>query len=96
MTSILSPSSGRKQGRLFITRVSPDGPADNAGVRIGDIILAVGDRAVTTEGEFYERVWRRGSAGVEIPLKMLQGVDVKELKLRSIDRVEYFVKKPMF
>src|SRR5205823_4177678 len=29
-------------GRLFVTRVSPDGPADKAGITAGDIILAVG------------------------------------------------------
>ena len=32
----------------------------------------------------------RRHAGDEVPLKVLQGVDVKEITVRSIDRVEYF------
>jgi S1-C subfamily serine protease len=78
------------QGRLFVTRVSPDGPAERAGVRAGDIVLAVGGEPVRSQAEFYRKVWATGSAGVEIPLRMLQGVDARDLRVRSIDRVEYF------
>lgn len=92
----LGVSADEVQGRLFITRVSPDGPGDSAGMHVGDIVLAVGNEPVKTQAEFYERVWQRGSAGIEIPLRVLQGVDVKDLKLQSIDRVDYFIKKPTF
>jgi S1-C subfamily serine protease len=78
------------QGHLLVTRVSPDGPADRAGVRVGDIIVGVGPDAVRTQAEFYDRVWERRRAGDEVPLKVLKGVDVKEISVRSIDRVEYF------
>ena len=43
-----------------------------------------------TQAEFYRKVWNRGGAGTEIPLKLLQGVDVREVRVKSIDRVEYF------
>lgn len=78
------------QGRLFVTRVSPDGPADRAGVATGDIILAVGGDSVRTQAEFYRKVWARGGAGTAIPLRLLQGVDVKEIAITSMDRVDYF------
>ncbi len=86
----LGVSADEMQGRLFVTRVSPDGPADRAGVSVGDIILGVGSEPVRTQAQFYERVWNRRHAGDEVPLKVLQGLDVKEIKVRSIDRVEYF------
>jgi S1-C subfamily serine protease len=86
----LGVSADEMQGRLFVTRVSPDGPADRAGVGVGDIILGVGTEPVRTQAQFYERVWNRRHAGDEVPLKVLQGVDVKEIKVRSIDRTEYF------
>jgi S1-C subfamily serine protease len=85
----LGVSADELQGHLFVTRVSPDGPADRAGVSVGDIILGVGTEAVRTQAEFYDRVWAHRHAGDEVPLKVLKGVDVKEIKIRSIDRLEY-------
>ena len=78
------------RGRLFVGRVSPDGPAERAGLKSGDIVLAVGDHEVSTLAEFYQRVWGRGAAGAEVPLKVLQGARVREVTVRSIDRVDYF------
>jgi serine protease Do len=86
----LGVATGEEHGRLFVTRVSPDGPADEAGIRAGDIILAVERDGVRTQAEFYRRLWARGAAGAVITLRVLQGIDVRELKVRSIDRVDYF------
>lgn len=77
-------------GRLFVGRVSPEGPADKAGLKSGDIVLAVGDEPVSTLAEFYRKLWARGAAGVEVPLRVLQGTEVKDVAVRSIDRVDYF------
>lgn len=82
------------QGRLFVTRVSPEAPADRAGVHRGDIVVGVGADAVTTHAELYRKIWSLGPAGTEVPLKVLQGAGVKEIKVRSIDRTEYFRAKP--
>jgi len=82
------------QGRLFVTRVSPQAPADQAGVQRGDIIVGVGADPVTTHAELYRKLWSLGPAGTEIPLKVLQGINVKEIRVRSIDRMEYFRAKP--
>jgi S1-C subfamily serine protease len=86
----LGVAADEVQGRLVVTRVSPEGPADRAGVKAGDIILGVGADGVRTQAEFYRRVWNRGAAGIDIPLRVLQGIDVREVTLRSIDRVDYF------
>jgi serine protease Do len=82
------------QGRLFVTRVSPEAPADKAGVQRGDIIVGVGADTVTTHAELYRKVWSLGPAGTDVPLKVLQGSNVREIKVRSIDRMEYFRAKP--
>jgi serine protease Do len=77
-------------GHLFVSRVSAGGPAALAGLQPGDVVVAVGEQGVTTLADFYRRVWSSGAAGVEVPLRVLQGTQVKEIRLRSIDRDEYF------
>ena len=84
------------RGRLLVTRVSPGGPADRAGVREGDLLVGVGAEDVTSLADFYRKLWGRGPAGVEVPLRVLQGREVRELKAQSIDRVEYFRAKPSY
>ncbi len=78
------------RGRLFVARVSPEGPAERAGLKSGDIVIGVAGDEVSSLAEFYRKVWARGAAGVEVPLKVLQGVQVREVNVRSIDRLEYF------
>ncbi len=84
------------RGHLFVTRVSPDGPADKAGLRSGDVLIGVGNDEVSSLAELYRKVWARGAAGVEVPLRVLQGVQVKDLTVRSIDRVDYFRGRPSY
>jgi S1-C subfamily serine protease len=81
------------KGQLVVTRVSPDSPADLAGIKPGDVVLGVGPEAVKTHAELYRRVWALGAAGVEVPLRILHGVDTLEVKVKSIDRFEYFKAK---
>jgi S1-C subfamily serine protease len=83
-------------GHLLVTRVSPGGPADKAGVRNGDIVVGVAADPVKTHEELYRRVWGLGAAGIEVPLRILQGADMRELRLRSIDRFQYFKEKPVY
>jgi S1-C subfamily serine protease len=91
----LGVAADEVQGRLVVSRVSVDGPADAAGLEVGDIILAVRGEPVRTQAEFYRKVWGGGAAGSQVPLRILQGVEVKDLQLRSIDRVDYFRPKTM-
>ena len=91
----LGVAADEVQGRLVVTRVSADGPADAAGLEAGDIILAVRGEPVRTQAEFYRKGGGGGPAGSQVPLRVLQGVEVRELQLRSIDRVDYFRPKTM-
>lgn len=81
-------------GHLLVTRISAEGPAYRAGMKEGDIVLGVDAQPVRTQAEFYRKVWVLGAAGVEIPLRVLQGTEVREIRLKSIDRAEYFREKP--
>lgn len=84
------------RGRLFVARVSPDGPADRAGIVAGDILIGIGAEEPSSLADFYRKLWSRGAAGIEVNLRVLRGSDVKEVTLRSIDRLEYFRARPNY
>ena len=90
----LGISADELQGPLFVTKVSPDGPGDRAGIEAGDIIVAVGSDPVRSQDEFYERVWTRRQAGDDVPLKVLKGTEVKDITVRSMDRLAYYRPRP--
>lgn len=82
-------STQEVEGRLFVIRVQEDSPAAAAGIRTGDIILAIGGEKVGTLEAFYRRLWSAGAPGAAIKLNVLQGGDMREIDVRSIDRTQY-------
>jgi S1-C subfamily serine protease len=86
----LGVNADEVRGRLFVSRLSADGPAERAGLQANDIVLAVGGDEVTTLAEFYRKLWSRGPAGIEVPLRILRGAQIQDLTVRSIDRARYF------
>jgi S1-C subfamily serine protease len=87
-------NSAEDDGRLRVLRVTEDGPAEEAGLRAGDIILSVGGERFRDLADFYRKLWATGDPGVEVPLTVLQGADVRTLRVRSIDRLDFLRRKP--
>jgi S1-C subfamily serine protease len=84
------------QGNLIVTRVSPESPADDAGLKTGDIIVGFGGQPVRGQADFYIRLWKSGEAGVEVALDVLKGNRVENYKVKSIDRDKYYRPKPVY
>jgi S1-C subfamily serine protease len=81
-------------GRVFVTRIASGGPAEQAGLQPGDIILKVGQQDVEGLADFYRKVWAQGGVGVNIPLSILQDTRLRELTVRSADRYHYLRIRP--
>jgi S1-C subfamily serine protease len=81
-------------GRIIVTRVTPESPADKGGLKPGDIILTVDKKEVNGLADFYRKVWALGNAGVQVPLTILQGVRIRDLTLKSADRSQVIPLKP--
>jgi S1-C subfamily serine protease len=81
-------------GRVFITRVTERSPAEGVGLKPGDLILSVKGEGVNGLADFYRKVWALGSAGVDVPLSLLRGIQILEITLRSADRYQFFMLKP--
>jgi len=77
------------QGHVVVTRVLPESPAARAGLNRGDIILGVGGQAIAHQSEFYQRLWGSGEAGAEVVLHVLHNKAVRQLNVRSADRMKY-------
>lgn len=80
-------------GRLTVAAVGPDTPADKAGVKPGDLIVAVAGEAPNGLADLWRRVWALGEAGVEVPLRIVRNKSARDLVLRSADRND-FLRKP--
>ena len=84
------------RGRLFVSRVPESGPAWDAGIRPGDIVLGVAGKPVTDLADFYRKVWALGDPGVPVPLLVLRGNLPTEMTLRSIDRYKWLRLNPTY
>lgn len=89
---VLAQDHGRD---VVLVGINPSGPAAQAGLRVGDIVLAVAGQPVSELADFYTRLWGLGPAGVQVPLKIQRGDSVLELEVRSADRTA-LLKKPRF
>ena len=77
------------QGHVVVTRVLPQSPAEQAGLARGDVILGVGGQAVGHQSEFYQRLWASGEAGASVVLHVLHRKTVRQLTVRSMDRMAF-------
>jgi S1-C subfamily serine protease len=83
-------------GRLVVSRVTPDSPAEKAGIRRGDIITGVAGEPTKSMAEFYRKVWARGSAGTSVPVDVLQDNAVKRVDVTSMNRMDHLKLKSTF
>jgi len=84
------------QGKMMVTRVSPESPAEEAGLANGDIIVGVRGEQVQGHADFYRKLWASGEAGAEVMLDVLKGTEIKKLGVKSIDRNSYLRPRPTY
>ena len=77
------------RGHVVVMQVLRDSPAECGGVQRGDIILAIGGLAVGSQSEFYHALWASGAAGVAVTLQVWRNKSVREIVVRSINRMDY-------
>jgi S1-C subfamily serine protease len=78
---------------IVVGGLADNGPAEQAGVRQGDRILAVNDEDVPDLAGLWRRVWAAGSAGAEVRLRLLREGGPIGITVRSGDRAR-FLKSP--
>jgi S1-C subfamily serine protease len=76
-------------GRLVVESVVSGSPSEKAGITSGDIILAVNKQKVDGMADFYRKVWALGKGGVDVPLRILQGIQIRDIVVHSTARSPY-------
>ena len=79
--------------KLVVAGLAPNGPAERAGVQVGDIVLEVAGAKPGSLADLWRRVWRLGRPGVEVPLKLQRKTAQADARLISADRSD-FLRKP--
>jgi serine protease Do len=77
------------RGRLLVSRVTPGGPAELAGIRKGDEIIGVAGEPPRSLADFYRKVWATGAAGATVPLDIEQGGAKRRIGVQSINRLDH-------
>src|SRR5213592_3175013 len=58
--------------RLVVAGLAPGGPAEKAGVKVGDAVLEVAGGKPASLADLFRRIWACGNAGARVPLKLLR------------------------
>ncbi|HWG05395.1 MAG TPA: S1C family serine protease [Beijerinckiaceae bacterium] len=78
------------ESQLVVIGFSGRGPAVNAGLETGDIILSVAGAEVHGLSGLYRRIWSLGAAGIEVPFLIHRDGRRREVKIQSADRRRFF------
>ena len=81
--------SEQQEGHLFVSRTLPDSPAERAGLKRGDVILGVAGQSIGGQSDFYRKLWASGEAGCDVSLHVLHDKAVKQIVVRTADRMDY-------
>jgi S1-C subfamily serine protease len=81
--------------QLVVSGLARGGPAESAGVRLGDVVIEVAGERVAGLANLFRKIWGLGSAGVDVPLTVARDRELSQLQVRSADRSGFLKKPPL-
>jgi S1-C subfamily serine protease len=81
------------EDRIVVVGLASRGPAQQADLRTGDIVLSVGGNDVASLADFFRGIWSLGTAGAQVPLTIYRDGRTFDLHVTSGDRNQ-FLRKP--
>src|SRR6187455_192955 len=72
--------------RVVVVGIASKGPAARAELKTGDVILAINGDKITSQTDFYRKLWSLGAAGVDVPLTVYHEGVTFDVVLSSFDR----------
>jgi S1-C subfamily serine protease len=81
------------ENRLVIVGLADRGPAKQADLRTGDIVMSVAGKDMRDLAGFFRRIWAQGQAGVEVPMTIYREGETMQVRIKSSERSK-FLKGP--
>ena len=76
------------ENKVVVVGISAKGPAALAELKAGDVILAVKGEKISSQAQFYRKLWSLGAAGVDVPLTIYHEGVTFDVVLASTDRAK--------
>ena len=80
--------SAEIENKIVVVGISAKGPAARAELKAGDVILAVNGEKISSQTQFYRKLWSLGPAGVDVPLTVYHEGVTFNVVLASTDRIK--------
>ncbi len=84
--------SAEAAGKVVIAGLWEGGPADEAGLEAGDMVLEIDGRPVSGMASMYRALWSMGDAGISVPLTVFRDKQIVEIDVKTAARSDYYVK----
>jgi S1-C subfamily serine protease len=82
-----------RQGRIQIVRVTPESPAQLAGIKPGQWLLGLNGQPVESLAAFYKKLWALPIQTGNLSITIFDGRDINQVPVTVIDR-STTIKKP--
>lgn len=85
--------SAEQSNEVVVMSVAGGGPAEQAGIRSGDVISELDGDEITGLADFYRKLWSKAPAGSEFTMRILRDGRESWVRIKTADR-EAFLHKP--
>lgn len=75
--------------RLVVNAIAEGGPADEAGMLPGDVVIEVHEERPESLADFYRRVWALGEAGTQVDMVISRRGQMLRVEMKSGDRNDF-------
>ena len=76
-------------GQIVVAALASKGPAADADIDAGDIVVGIGGEEPHDLAEFFRTVWSLGDAGIDVPLTIHREGKTFDVHVKSADRNDY-------
>jgi S1-C subfamily serine protease len=84
--------AAEQDDHIIIAGLSRDAPAHRAGLKPGDVVLAVAGQRVDSLPGFYRAIWSVGPAGCTVPLQVVRERESLQIDVHSASRDDFLLK----